>query len=329
MGVNLIDLIEKMFNREQQFTGFKAIGDGLWIAAHTNNLEDRDQEILTHKAHERYVARVNSGLVDMPELWHWHMKGTRYGQAKWLGHVGHVVVAVGTFDDTPVGQAAEAHLKKNAKDYELSHGFTFPVWAFDGKHYVDYNTFEISTLPKGKASNRYTPFTVIQEDLMPVTDEQRLSLEAMFGDKAAEILQHVESAEKTVNKAVELGARYKDFSDVTEQPEAETEKQAAPAIDTSVLGMLFEAQGAIVEKQDGLVTLIDNALGKLEKGLAQIESVSKELKLRIEEKPQPVDSTQANVVEDEKAKQVEAVIEQQQKAVEIDPFWGSAQVKRG
>jgi hypothetical protein len=49
---------------------------------------------LPTRAHEEYVDRVQKGLVPMPELWTWHTKGTRHGQADVVWKAGGFLLAL-------------------------------------------------------------------------------------------------------------------------------------------------------------------------------------------------------------------------------------------
>lgn len=192
-------------------SSFKALGNGIWVAAFTNNFQDLHGEILSGKAHDKYLARVKLGLVPMPELWHWHKEGTKHGETLWMDKVGdHFVVAVGRFDDSPAGRAAEAHYKI-AGPYTLSHGFRYPEWALKAGVYEDYNTFEITTLPPGREANPYTSFEEIKQ--MALNSDIKDSLTALFGAEAPDIIKAVEGIEEKGGKVRELGVKFKDFAD--------------------------------------------------------------------------------------------------------------------
>lgn len=195
------------------FSVFKGTdGAWHWHAIFTNNYEDLDAEIISEKAHENYVNRVDMGLIPMPELWAWHTVGTKHGQATAVWYDNHFMHAVGDFDDTPDAKKAIVFYQKNAGKVKLSHGFTSPVWAFKDGIYEDYNTFEITTLPPYAAANPYTQFEEFKT--MALTDEKRRYLEGMFGkDKLAQI----EAADGERSKALEeLNVAYKDYAATSE-----------------------------------------------------------------------------------------------------------------
>lgn len=232
------------------FQVFKAEdGTHHWIACHTNIFEDRDSEILSSKAHAAYIARINMGLVDMPELWSYHTKGTRHGQADLVWEHAGFVYALGHFDDTPEAQQAVKAYQKRKGKIELSHGFTYPRWALKDGVYSSYNTFEISTLPEGAASNPYTEFEEIIN--MSISDKQAKWIKETLGEEA---LKRVEAAQGQGEKNAEvlkaLDKRYKDFADLETPTDEDVKALEVSKTVGTVLGSLIAAQAELAEKQD-------------------------------------------------------------------------------
>lgn len=275
------------------FTVFKgADGQYYWHTRHSNNFKDKDQEILSEKAHLAFETRVDMGLVPMPELWSWHTGGTRQGQAKMLFYDNHIMNAIGTFDNTPEGETARKFYEANVGKIELSHGFTFPKWAFKDGIYEVYNTFEISTLPIGAAANPYTTFEEIKA--MALSEEKRQWLEQTIGKERTDQLL---SENEKMGKAIEeLGANYKDFADVpanaeTETPAEETPENPAteekPKPDVTAFAQLLsdilEGQGHILEVVEGQGKAIKAQNDALVKSQADNATLKSELdKLRAE-----------------------------------------------
>jgi hypothetical protein len=197
-------------SKTPRYAAFKTVGDNRWLAYWTNNFEDRDGEIFSAKAIDEYIARVDVGVVPMPELWFWHIPGTKHGQADWLGRIGHFCVASGTFDDSDAGK--RAHKFYGRQTYAVSHGFRYPLDQLVDGVYHQFNTFEISPLPPDEAANPYTSFEDIKA--MSITPRKLKQLKELFGDEiAAEII--ASATEKS--KAIEaLGAKYKDFVKMSE-----------------------------------------------------------------------------------------------------------------
>lgn len=224
---------------QQAFTVFKTTdGKDHWIARYTNNFKDRDNEIISEKALSDYVTRVNMGVVPKPELWDWHTKGTRHGQADDVFGIGHFVYAIGHYDDTEIGKQAAAYDRKHAKEIALSHGFTAPKWSFKDGIYEVANTFEITKLPKGRESNPYTKFEEIQK--MELTAERESHLRKIYDSK---IVDEIKAEAEKHGKALEaLEVAYKDFPAVT--PTVAKEQDSSTA---AMLLELTKAQGEMAQ----------------------------------------------------------------------------------
>jgi len=314
---------------------FKALGDGYWYAAFTNNLQDRDKEILSADAHERYVKRVKAGLTPLPELWVWHVVGSKAGQALAVDRLEHVVYAVGKFDDSEAGRNMEAYVTnaKNSND-GLSHGFTYPAaWAFVDGVYLDYNTFEISVLPRGKAANPYTSFEGVFE--MPITEEQRLYLEQVVGkDVADRVAKRAEGDDSRAKALADAGVAYKekfsDYADLTgSSNEAEAATEAATKAFAQTLNLLIEEQdkqaGVLQDVLDGTKArdaAIEAHKQALDVAVEAFNVASKQLQEYLAEQkaltPRRVDADENNTVNDEAG---EKIIKEMNKPAEGDPIF--------
>lgn len=153
--MNFLKLKPKVSFKE--FSGFKALGNGRWIAWYTNAYKDGDNEYIAESSIEADIAKMHED-GQFPELWYFHIPGTRIGQADSALKVGRFAVATGTFDDTELGRHMQKYLKDNP--HILSHGFHFQRDKMQGDVYYQHHTFEISPLPIGAASNPYTFFAV-------------------------------------------------------------------------------------------------------------------------------------------------------------------------
>jgi len=195
----LVDIITDTVNKvlhpapaeEPAFSVFKSTsGKKYWLSRHTGKFKDREEEIIANKAHDEYVERVQKGLVPMPELWTWHTKGTRQGEAFFVWKSGGFTLALGTFDDTPVAEHAFKFYEKNRGKIKLSHMFNYPTSAKQNGVYYAYNTVEITTLPDGAEAFPYTSF----EEILPMTltEQQREFIKGVGGD---EMLKRAEAAD--------------------------------------------------------------------------------------------------------------------------------------
>jgi hypothetical protein len=213
----IVDRVKSLFTKPEPATGFKAYGDH-WLAVYSNNFEDREGEIFPAKAIDAYIGRVKAGIVPMPELWLWHVPGTKIGQTEIIERVGAFVVAGGSFDSSTQGQAAKAAFAKD-KDNAMSHGFTYDAKKFDGRHYWSFNTFEISVLPRKAAANAFTSFEEIEN--MAMTAELKTWLKTHGVDDPDKIEGNLGTAEKAL---VGADVAYKDFTAVPDDEPAVSEK---------------------------------------------------------------------------------------------------------
>lgn len=253
--------------------GFKALGDK-WFAWWSNNLEDHEGEFFSAKAIDEYVMRVDAGVVPMPELWLWHTPGTRHGVAEWVGRIGHFAVAAGSFDETPAGQAAKAHYARNSGDYGMSHGFYYETDQKSDNTYHQFNTFEISVLPREKAANPYTAFEEVFD--MEMSDEKRSWLVGVLGSE--ELTDTLINATEAKSKAMDdLALAYKDLVQMDEPAPIEAAKEdmpmegdqpptdAAPA----PAGDMGEFVTSITEDVAALANAVNSLIGKLDAVQAQ------------------------------------------------------------
>lgn len=318
----LLKAIKDVISQPEQVGGFKALDDGThWVAWFSNNFEDREAEILSEKAHDSYIRRLDAGLVPMPELWYWHIPGTAHGKALWVGRIDHMVVAVGEFDDSPLAKAFQAHYAKSKE--AVSHGFK----ADKSKHFQngvwsDYNTFEISPLPLDAAANPFTLFT--EADML--SEEKLAALETIIGKEAA--AQIVEKS-KQWSKEIEPLARYKEFADPATLGNP-ADAAAVENLSKNVGPMLLEiaaTQGDFV----GIIKGIEASFKQqLDTVLAQVEAVKQEnesLKAQLSLTPRRATQETSTQLSAEEAK----ALESQLPGPEFDSFFGDLNipVKRG
>ena len=220
--------------RDDEATGFKVQGNH-WMAVWSNNFKDRDGELFPESAIDAYVSRVDKGVVKLPELWVWHGgKDTAIGSADWVARHGHFLMAAGQFYGSAPAQSAKAYYARHAKDTGISHGFTFPASQFDGKHYRQFNTFEISLLPRGTEANWYTSLEGVKD--MAVDGKKLDYFKEAFGEEhATRILADWDKRGKALE---ELGVEFKDFAQ-TDTP-AEANKQAVSNADKAFGDLMIE-----------------------------------------------------------------------------------------
>jgi len=294
---------------------FKALGNGYWYAAYSGNYRDREGEYISEKAHQRYLSRVYKGLVDLPELWFMHSKGTRHGKALLVWWQGHSMFAVGKFDDNAIGRAMEkAYTDAEPGRFTLSHGFYYPEWAKKGDTWEDYNTFEITVIDTkhGQAAYPYTEFWAVnrEQEIKQMALNKRVR-EALLENVPEDIVAEIEArADKQVDgdKGLEeLETSYKDF--VAPDEELEQEDKEDEAADKALpgegeaLGFILEEQLAQAEKIDRLTAVAQGTLTALNKITGERDEALKELAAIKADKPRRVaDAEPSNVDEDTAAK---------------------------
>lgn len=231
--------------KDDAFTVFKAAdGKHHWMARFSGKFKDREGEILADKSHDEYVDRVQKGLVPMPELWTWHTKGTRHGQADMVWKAGGFVLALGHFDETLEAKHAIEFYQKNAGKITLSHMFHYPKATKQGGVYYAYNTIEITTLPDGAEAFPYTSFEEFK--FMPLSEQQREFIRGVGGD---DMLKRAESADAkaiTDTKTLEaLGVESKglDNFEGASIPAAKSDLEAVKAVQADIETRLKAVEG--------------------------------------------------------------------------------------
>jgi hypothetical protein len=195
--------VRKELEAKNSFMVYKEADGGYrWLAIYSNKFRDRDNppEIISEASHRRFTKMVNAGELPFPELWLWHVKGSRWGEADFVGYDDNgFAVATGTVDKGKEW-VAEA-LMTNGEEMLTSHGM--PPWSIkrdpqDPTVYLEHITKEISPLLARIAANEFTGFSILDSEVkqMAFSDEERAklsalgvdpdTLEAQTADKAAE-----------------------------------------------------------------------------------------------------------------------------------------------
>jgi hypothetical protein len=316
-AANVVEAVEKALGRkDDEGTGFKVIGN-YWWATWSNNFKDRDGEIFTAQALKDYEARVDMGVVAMPNLWVWHVgEQVDIGTAKMVGFDGHFIHAAGEFKTDPQALAAKAYYTKHAKDTGISHGFTYPLEKFDGKHYHQFNTFEISLLPRGTEANWYTSLEGVKDMTL---DERKLSyLKEVFGEEhATRILADWDKRGKALE---ELNVEYKDFVAPADSTTAVDEKAVENA-DKAFRDFIPE----LVEGSGEAVTAALEAVKASKATNAVVAELRQEINaLRAEMDLRPRSASKAQETEVEASHLSDALKESiKQQTTEKDPFWNT------
>lgn len=254
-------------------TGFriKQINGEPWFFAwSTNAFEDREGEIFSTKALEKYVqdAEKNSdrGFFN---LWHIgtkeHPELTDFAKKEWQGVIGRILVEAGPFTKDAKGKAALQFFKQHPTSHpELApEGWgCSPEYRFlpedrDDKIYDWVWITRTSVLAKAAAANIYTKGGL----QMALTEDQAKAAEEVFGKElAGQIIKDAEGESKELEQA---GVAHKSEKE-------EKQEQPAITIETVVEELvkkldLTTALGEIVNQVDELKKSVDERFAKLEK----------------------------------------------------------------
>lgn len=261
-------------------SGFKVLENHRWMAWFTNNFQDRDGEVFSAKALDAYVSKVQSGQLPLPQLWTWHLPASKHGQATHVGRVGHFLMAIGTFDESKLGQKMEAFYR-GQKDVALSHGYLYPLHARDKDGtYHEFVTFEISTLPRTAAANPYTYFERFSTIMKDVKDAHDWLSSALKDEP--ELLAQIQQAAQARGKAIEeQGVDFK-----ADAPAATATPPAAPAEITALEAKISELEAKILTLTEGLTPAAEKAVDieALGAKVNQLEGVLENLEGFVREK---------------------------------------------
>ena len=305
--------------RHEPASGFKVYQteDGArWVGWWTNNFVDKEGEVFSLKAIDDYVDRVRAGLTPYPELWAYHVPGSKHGEAQFVGRIGHYAIAAGTFDDDALGQRAADVYARSGKKYAMSHGFTYPTTELVDGVFHQFNTFEISTLPAKAAANPYTAFEGVTKML---TEEQTKELRALFGDEiATEIIENTEAKSKAIEAA---GVAYKQFAVVADvkaetEPEPEAVKSVEVKLATLIRDLSADSASAAELTEEAMKAIAEHKAAT-DTELATMRAEVKALREAVDLRPRSASTDPAT--EFRKDDLTDAV---KQQLVKRDAFWG-------
>lgn len=152
---------------EEEFMVWKDAKTGMtrWFSIYSNNFRDNDRpsEIISEQSQLNFVDLVDKGIVDYPELWLWHVKGTAWGKADWVAYSHGFAMASGLV------YPGYEHIADNLAErgnLRVSHGMPKELLVRDphNKSVILFHvTAEISPLPDWAAANMLTGFYVLGE----------------------------------------------------------------------------------------------------------------------------------------------------------------------
>ncbi|RPJ40153.1 MAG: hypothetical protein EHM35_00680, partial [Planctomycetaceae bacterium] len=165
-----------------------------WLAVYSSKYRDDDNppEILSESAHKDFVDAVDKGEWPMPELWLWHVKGTRSGAADYVAYDDSgFAIASGAFDKDKEHIASRL---AECDDLSTSHGMPMAEIRreeADSTIISRYRSKEISPLPRWAAANKHgTGFSILSKEAdMAIPEKKRPFLEGIMGKDAVEGLE--------------------------------------------------------------------------------------------------------------------------------------------
>lgn len=285
----------------------------MWIARYSNNFIDSDNppDIISESSHRRFVENVDKGVYPLPELWLWHQKEWKIGQAVWCA-----------YDDSGFSVAAgyispecEQVVKEIASlpTPALSHGM--PLSSIvrdkdDPRVILEHQTVEISVLPLWAAANKTgNSFELIEGGDMLPKDKRKALIEnwGISADKL-DILEKLN--QEAADKAAADGLEQKEDSQVGEatdvnEPEArheqtETSEQQAESGETEAEEVQETKELTREEVAEAIVAVFEphiEATTALKERVEELTALVKELQNKVAGQEQKVEKSNQTLYE--------------------------------
>lgn len=197
----------------------QADGTYRWVGVSSNAYRDRDGEIVSTKALIEDVARTDADGRYGPLRW-WHIgdpdpnnleapwgPGLDIGTCDFAAMNGRMLIESGTFKNAIIAEAVATH----APNLQMSAGFLHRRGEpdYDGTfHYI--RRFERSLLPRGKASNPFTPVMVHKtREVDTVIKEKWDAFVSLFGGNEGQAKTFLDSAVAAQKEADAAGVKFK------------------------------------------------------------------------------------------------------------------------
>lgn len=211
----------------------EADGHYRWWLFTTNSYEDTDKEIVSQKALEEDIERMDKE-GDYGAVRFWHIgspdpltrsagAGLDIGRCDFVGMIGRVRVDSGTFYDDAFGAAMAAR----SKEYGSSIGFFHPESEPDAQGvYHHIHSYERSFLPRAKAANQLTALSVIEkENNMGAKIEEKMAEFVKLAGSAEKAAELIEAATQIAANAEKLNLRSKEAGGAPDANEAKAKKK--------------------------------------------------------------------------------------------------------
>lgn len=218
----------EMFSKKAALA-IKQVDGKPWLVTYsTNAFKDREKEIFSTKALEKYVSEAEDN-TDKGTFNLWHIPGTDFAKKEWQAVVGRFLIEAGPFLDDELGQKALAFFTDNPdghKDLAPEGWGCSPEYRYlpeERKSGVYENIWitRTSVLPRLAAANIWTKGSVE----MALSEQQKAAAVKIFGeDNAAKIIGGAEDATKDLEQA---GVAHKGDTSVVIDVDAVAEAVAA------------------------------------------------------------------------------------------------------
>jgi hypothetical protein len=235
----------------------QADGQYRWVGWVSNHYRDNDtpREILSGAAHKEFVEHADA-TGEFPELWLWHVPGSKIGKADWLEFADGFLLSSGTFDSPALAES----LAKSGDPLTMSHGFRRLAHDPASVTTDAYRMLEESITPQGAEANPWTRFATQKEVNMPISEAKKAFLAKYL---PPETLKAIEDNTTDLRKAAEdAGVDWKDVeaAEAVAIPSVETPAEE-PKPATLDVNAIVEAAVALVVERLQVEALSDTISG--------------------------------------------------------------------
>jgi hypothetical protein len=260
-----------------------------FMCAYSNHFRDQDYppEIISAQAHKEFIDRVEKGIDQYPELWHWHTPGTKWGVADWLCFTDEGFALASGY--VLPGHEKEAELLSEMNGIRTSHGMPMSSIKYaddDGSIITRYTSTEISDLPAKCAANMLTDFRVLEVgNMIPQPKKDYLKAVGLSDETISGLEMRLEDKARAADT---LGIEFKE-AEVAAEPVAEPVVE--PVVEVKEVEQPILTQAELVE----LLSVAGKSIQALNEHRAisdaRIEELEKSLKGKEEKASTPPDSS--------------------------------------
>lgn len=297
-NVEEIDEEEKIPPQEGLMLWKEEDGTYRFLAIYSNNYLDVEDEIISEKSHEDFLAGVEDGTYPYPTLRHFHIPGTDWGQSEVLHYDKETGFAIAAGFILP-GHESEAEALIEMDNIAMSHGMTKESVVYDPddpRVIIKHQTVEISDLPLESAANKLTNFQIIKEleDMsLPQEKKDYLQKAGLSDDVIASLDKSLEDG-SALASSLGLDSKEENKGAEKDVPEVEAETEVEADVEEEAIS---GSEPTFNEKQTGelaavLSLLTENIVKQVGELVdAKLAPVLKELDEEREEKAELLGQT--------------------------------------